>query len=158
MSDEDKQSITPSETSRIEHDEVFGTKRVAPFVDNGDGTLVRQTKIATEAKQDDIIVALENANQETVYPAGAGSNGSVTLTNANTAYAVPTTASTAKHILVLYNGSDTDLYWGFANSNANGILLPPDGRVSLNLGASEEVYAYCASASKVITYSLKEIK
>ena len=109
-------------------------------------------------------VKIENSDGDTVdsfgepiYPVGSGSNGSVTLTNANTAYAVPTTASTEKHILILYNGSDADMYWGFANSNANGILLPPDGKATMNMGASQQIYAYCASAGKVITYSYKEI-
>jgi hypothetical protein len=112
---------------------------------------------ATSAKQDTAKAILDKLELNTNYPVGSGSNGSVTLTSANTAYAVPATASTKRHILVLYNGSDTDQYWGYQNTNANGILIPPDGRVSLNLGASQQVYAYCATAGKIIKYSFKEI-
>lgn len=107
---------------------------------------------STESKQDSIIQAIDRA-----YPAGTGSNDSVTLTSANTAYAVPASAPSSKYVLILYNGSDTDIYYGFQNSNANGILLPPDGKVAVNLGASQAMYAYCASAGKVITYSYKEV-
>lgn len=105
---------------------------------------------ATEDKQDDIIA-------NTAYPTGTGDNGSVTLTNSATSYAVPATASTIDHVLILYNGSDTDMYWGFENSNANGILLPAGGIATLDLGASQQVYVYCASALKIITYSFKNI-
>jgi len=119
---------------------------------------IQSETLATEAKQDDTITAIGNiASPEAIYPVGSGSNGSVTLTDAATAYAVPATASTEKHVLVLYNGSDTDIYWGFANSNSNGLLLPPDGKASMNMGVSQQVYAYCASAGKAITYSYKEI-
>lgn len=34
-----------------EHDKTFSVKKVGLFVDNGDGTLVRQTKIATSDNQ-----------------------------------------------------------------------------------------------------------
>ncbi len=100
-----------------------------------------------------------NASGELVTattPDGIGSNGSVTLTNADTAYAVPATASTKDHILVLYNGSAYDMFWGYQNTNANGILLPANGRVTLDLGANQQVYLYCATAAQTITYTYKE--
>lgn len=90
-------------------------------------------------------------------PSGAGTNGSVTLTLADTAYLVPATAPTEGYILILYNGSDADMFAGYQNTNANGILLPSGGTMSLDLGASSGIYVYCASASKVITYSYKLI-
>ena len=92
------------------------------------------------------------------YPTGTGSNGSVTLTNADTAYPVPTTAPTGKYVLTLYNGSDTDMYWGFENSNTNGMLLETGEKVAIDLGASQSVYCYCGVAGKVITYSFKKIE
>lgn len=91
------------------------------------------------------------------FPIGTGSNGSVTLTSANTAYAIPATASTKNHILILYNGSDTDMFVGYENTNANGILLATGKTREFNLGISQQVYAYCASAGKVLTYSYKEL-
>lgn len=92
-----------------------------------------------------------------VYLSGAGTNGSVTLTNANTAYAVPASAPTSRYTIVLYNGSDTDMYWGFENSNSNGIKIAPEGKVPISLGANQQVYVYCGTAGKTITYTLKEV-
>ncbi len=128
---------------------------------------------ATEEKQDNILAELQqkleagesinvgnlpsNYPDDTNYPAGSGSNGSVTLTNADTAYAVPSSAPTEKYVLVLYNGSDTDIYWGYENSNSNGIILEAGEKVSLDLGANQQIYCYCGSAGKVITYSYKEV-
>lgn len=105
--------------------------------------------LATEAKQDDQI----NAQ----FPGGTGDNGSVTLTSANTAYAVPATAPTSNYVLVLYNGTAYDMYWGYENSNANGILLPAGGRATLDVGANDTVYCYCATASQAITFTYKTI-
>jgi len=51
----DKQGIEARE-----HDDVFSVKKVSPFVDNGDGTLVRQPKIATEETQLLVKAAVEN--------------------------------------------------------------------------------------------------
>lgn len=108
---------------------------------------------ATEEKQDNIITKLD----EISFPTGTGTNSTRTLTDADTSYSVPTTAPTKNYVLVLYNGSDTDMYWGYENSNANGILLPSGGRVNLDLGANQQIYCYCGSAGKVLTYSLKEL-
>jgi len=92
------------------------------------------------------------------YPAGTGSNGSVTLTNADTAYAVPPTAPTKKYILVVYNNSDTDIYWGYENSASNGVILESGEKVALDLGANQQVYCYCSSAGKTIVFSYKEVE
>jgi len=91
------------------------------------------------------------------YPAGTGSNSTVTLTLANTAYSVPATASTKNHILVLYNGSDTDMYWGYATLTTGGILLPSGATTSVDLGANQTMFVYCTSAGKVINYTYKEV-
>ena len=92
------------------------------------------------------------------FPFGTGSNGSITLTLINTAYSIPASAPTENYVIVLYNGSDTDMYVGYENSNSNGLLLPSGGRMSFDLGANQVVYAYCGSAGKILSYSLKKIK
>ena len=99
----------------------------------------------------------QSVNIDDQYPAGTGSNGSVTLTNANTAYAVPTTAPTGKYVLVLDNQSDTDIYWGFENSSSNGLLLEVGEQRGIPLGANQSVYCYSATAGTVINYSYKKI-
>lgn len=103
--------------------------------------------LATEAKQDEMI--------EGNYPAGTGANGTITLTNASTAYSVPATASDSNHVLTLYNGSDANMFWGFATLTTGGILLSAGGVLTVNLGANQGLFVYCASAGKVINYSLK---
>ena len=108
---------------------------------------------ATEEGLDDIIAEMTGVD----FPVGTGSNGSVTLTTATTAYAIPATASTKNHILILYNGSDTDIFVGFQNTNANGLLLPAGGNASFDLGANAQVFCYCASAGKVLKYTFKEM-
>ena len=97
-------------------------------------TLGHRIDPATETKQDEILAKQDdiiNAN----YPSGTGSNGSVTLTNANTAYSVPSTAPTGNYTIILYNSSDTDMYVGYEDSNSNGIELPSGGRMSFDLGS-----------------------
>lgn len=105
--------------------------------------------VSSEEKQDNII--------NSKYPSGVSSNGSVTLTLSSTSYQVPQTIPTSNYTIVLYNGSDTDMYVGYENSNINGIELPAGGRISFDIGANNSIYAYCGTAGKILTYSLKEI-
>ena len=128
-----------------------------PYVldpDTLDPVVMTQPVIKTDNLQATITFPSDLAKDDD-YPAGSGVNGSVTLTLANTAYAVPAVAAAGKHVMVLYNGSDTDMYVGFQNSNASGILLPVGGVMTIDLGASQQMYAYCGSAGKVLTYSYK---
>lgn len=97
----------------------------------------------------------EASNNMNNYPAGVGSNGIVTLTAANTAYAVPAAAPTNNYRITLQNNSDTDIYIGYQNTNANGIKLEPGDIASDNIGAGQQLYVYCASAGKAIAYTIK---
>ena len=99
-----------------------------------------------------IIGEIESGND---YPSGTGSNGAITLTNADTAYAVPTVAPASKYAIVLYNGSDTDMYIGFEDSNANGVILNSGEKIAFDLGDDEQIFAYCAEGGKILTYTLK---
>ena len=96
-------------------------------------------------------------NMATDYLDGTGDNGIIDLTSANTAYDVPATAPTNPYVMVLYNSTAYDIYWGFEDTNANGILLPPGGTVTLELGANQIVYCYSATAGADVTYTYKEI-
>lgn len=88
---------------------------------------------------------------------GASTNGTVTLTNANTAYSIPATGINADYTLIVYNGSDTDIYIGFATLTSGGILLPSGGVLNCDLGTSQVIYGYCASAGKIVNYSTKKV-
>lgn len=102
---------------------------------------------ATEEKQDAIITAVKN-------PSGTASNGTVTLTSASTAYAIPTSAPTTDYTMIVYNGSNSDMYLGFATLTTGGILLPAGGTLTVDIGASKTLFAYCTSAGKIANYSL----
>lgn len=88
---------------------------------------------------------------------GASTNGTVTLTSASTAYAIPATGIDANHTLMVYNGSDTDIFIGFATLTSGGILLPSGGVLNCDLGANQVIYGYCASAGKIVNYSTKKV-
>lgn len=102
-------------------------------------------------------VEVEARGYISIRPEGTGSNGTVTLTLANTAYAIPTVAPTTAYRVNLYNGDDTEIFIGYGNTNANGIPLYPGDKTEDDIGASQQLYAYCASAGKVLTYTLKEV-
>ena len=94
---------------------------------------------------------------ETIFPIGSGVNGIVTLTSSATAYAIPTTASTKNHNIILYNGSDTTIFIGYQNTNANGIPILAGKTMEFKLGINQQLYGYCASSGKIMTYSYKEL-
>lgn len=77
-------------------------------------------------------------------------SGTVTLTNANTAYKIPSSEQSGRRTLILYNGSDTDMIWGASTITTSGILLTTG--LSVAIDASANIYAACASAGKVLTY------
>ena len=89
-------------------------------------------------------------------PSGAGDNGAVTLTLANTAYAVPTVAPTSSYRMTVQNNSTAIIYIGYENSNANGLALQLLADAEIELGAGQQIYAYSATAGVALTYSLKE--
>jgi hypothetical protein len=82
-----------NEIAKLEHDNLFHVKKTGLFVDNEDGTLVRQTKIATEEKQDSIIAKMptltNNGSVPTIIPVfnlegfetTSGFTGSADVTN-----------------------------------------------------------------------------
>lgn len=79
----------------------------------------------------------------------------IILTNANTAYALPTSPQSGRRILIAYNNSGTTIYWGGSDVMvANGIPLL-DGK-HIVIAASTGMYAVCGSAGK--TLRIAEVK
>ena len=73
----------------------------------------------------------------------------VTLTTADTAYKLPATEQADRRSIILYNGSDTDIYYGGSNvTTSNGILLASGAEVSLDI--SSGLYAVCSEDNKTI--------
>jgi hypothetical protein len=84
---------------------------------------------------------------------GAKNDTSLTLTLANTAYS--NTAPAAPHVLIVHNASDTDVYWRFTTGATLGTLLESGKSLAIDMGASEVLYFYCASAGKIVNYSTR---
>jgi len=95
--------------------------------------------------------------QISLYPVGTGSNGSVTLTSADTAYSIPATPPTASYVMNGVNNSGYDIYIGYANSNSNGTLIKDGQPFEAALGASQSLYTYTAQAGISVSYTTKEI-
>jgi hypothetical protein len=91
------------------------------------------------------------------YLAGVGTVGSITMTTASTAYAVPLTAIDAKHTLMVYNVSATDAYMGFSTLTSGGVQLPAGGVMTLDLGANQGIFAYCSNAGAILNYTTKKV-
>jgi hypothetical protein len=78
-------------------------------------------------------------------------SGSLTLTSATTAYLIPVSEQVGRRQLILYNGSDTNMFIGSsAVTVATGILLATGATMAIDAGAN--LYAICASAGKVLNY------
>jgi hypothetical protein len=88
---------------------------------------------------------------------GNGIDTTFTLINANTAYAIPENPPTKDYILVIYNDSDTDIYFRFTEGTTAGIKIAPGNSLSVDLGPNQQVYVYCGAPGKTINLSYKII-
>lgn len=78
-------------------------------------------------------------------------SGTLTLTLATTAYLIPASEQAGRRQLILYNGSDTDMFIGASTVTVdNGILLAAGGTMTIDAGPG--LYAVCAGAGKVLRY------
>lgn len=76
-------------------------------------------------------------------------SSTVTLTNADTAYKLPSSEMSGRRQLVIYNASDADIYIGDSTvTTSTGILIPAGG--TLCIDASANLYAVCGSSGKTI--------
>jgi len=83
---------------------------------------------------------------------GAGIDTTFTLTLANTA-----SPPTDFYTLIIYNASDTDIYFRFTSGTTAGIKIASATNLSIDLGANQQVYVYCGVAGKTINLSYKII-
>lgn len=92
-----------------------------------------------------------------IEPLGSSqTTGSVTLTDANTWYQVPSSNLTSRVFLVLQNRSGYDMYWTFDNAvsaSTGGLLFPDGATLQLDAGADVNVYVRCGTAAQVCWYS-----
>lgn len=132
----------------LETDKALASKQLP---NNHDVNVSNQiTGFATEDKQDEIIDAINNQGAFDTLETTA-----TTLTTADTAYLLPTTPQVGRRAIILYNVSDTDIFYGDNSvTTTNGILLASGAEVSLDI--SSGLYAVCGTDGKIInTLELK---
>jgi len=117
--------------------------------------------VSNDANQD-IVQLRVNPNSkrllvDTPVMGGSGTDETFTITQANTAYAVPVTPPAQNYTLIIYNASDTDVYFRFTSGNTGGIKIAAGNSLAVDLGTSQQVYVYCGSANKTINLSYKII-
>jgi hypothetical protein len=88
---------------------------------------------------------------------GDGTDTTFTLINANTAYAIPENPPTKDYTLVIYNDSDTAIYFRFTEGTTAGIKIAPGTSFVIDLGPNQQVYVYCGTARITINLSYKVI-
>ena len=92
-----------------------------------------------------------------VEPLGnSQTTSSVTLTDADTWYQVPSSNQASRVFLLLQNRSGYDMYWTFDNSvnaSTGGLLFPTGATLQLDAGAAVNVYARCGTAAQVVWYA-----
>ena len=118
---------------------------------NEAGTAIEYFSPATEEKQDSIITAIRPLS-------GAGANGTVALTSANTWYAVPSTVPTSDYVLVatIENGLGT-VRFGFSNSGTPSTTNgnPAPGELTVKLAANQSIYYASSTAGDDINWTTK---
>jgi|10_taG_2_1085330.scaffolds.fasta_scaffold68200_2 hypothetical protein len=115
------------------------------------------TQVKDEFNNEDIQSVVDDA----FALSGASTDGSVTLTGADTWVPVPSTAPTSSYVLVVTKESETGtIRWSFDNggvpSATNGNKLVEDGREFV-LAGSQVVYFGSTDATDVVNWSAKVI-
>lgn len=89
-------------------------------------------------------------------PTGALSDGTVTLTLANTAYAVPDSAvPTAAYLLIVSANvaNTTEMRWRVTSGTTGGNPIAPGASMTIRLPASQPLYLYSTAAGQIANYS-----
>jgi hypothetical protein len=107
----------------------------------------------------DIIIdpATESTARRRLGLSGIGTDTQFTITNANTAYAIPPTPPNDYYTLLLYNSSDSDVFVRFTSGTVNGIKITPGSVFSIDLGPNQQIYVYSTLANTTINLSYKII-
>ncbi|MBW6469623.1 MAG: carboxypeptidase-like regulatory domain-containing protein [Methanosarcinaceae archaeon] len=108
---------------------------------DGKITACDTTGKATSAKQDTLIT---NTNALATMVTTA-----VTLTTLNIAYLIPTIEQVGRRTIIIYNVSDTDVFYGASNvTTTTGILIPAGGKDAIDCESG--LYAVCGTSGKII--------
>jgi hypothetical protein len=88
---------------------------------------------------------------------GTGVDTTFTIAEANTSYAVPVNPPDRFYTLIIYNDSDTAIYFRFTSGTTAGIKIAPGHPFAIDLGPNQQVYVYCGAPGKTINLSYKII-
>jgi len=104
---------------------------------------------------------IDELKDDALVLSGAGTDGSVTLTGANTWVQVPDVVPTSSYNLVVTKESETGtIRWSYDNggtpSSTNGNKMLEDGR-EFNLAGGEAVYFGSDDATDIVNYTTKII-
>ena len=117
--------------------------------------------VTNDANQDIVQLRVDPHSKkllvETPVMGGDGTDETFTITNANTAYAVPITPPNRNYTLIIYNSSDSDIYLRFTSGTSAGIKLASGSIVSLDLGSNQQIYIYSPLANQTVNLSYKII-
>lgn len=91
-------------------------------------------------------------------PTGTDYDNSVTMTSANTAYALPASAPTSPYVLIIYNTSTTGtIYIRKTTGTTLGVTpIAPGGSMEIEVGANKTLFAYSSTAGVVVNCSYTE--
>ena len=93
----------------------------------------------------------ENLNAKKVSIASLNTwvTTAVTLTTLNTAYKLPPSEQAGRKTLVVYNISDTSIYFGDSSvTTTTGILLSSGSTLAID--AEKDIYAVCGTSGKIV--------
>jgi hypothetical protein len=117
--------------------------------------------VTNDTKQDIVQLRVDPYSKkllvETPVMDGNGTDETFTITNANTAYAVPTTPPSQNYALIIYNASNSDIYFRFTPGTTAGIKLTSGSIFSVDLGGNQQIYIYSPLAGQIINLSYKII-
>jgi len=117
--------------------------------------------VTNDANQDIVQLRVDPHSKkllvETPVMDGNGTDETFTITNANIAYAVPTTPPSQNYTLIIYNPSNSDIYLRFTPGTTAGIKLASGNIFSFDLGANQQIYIYSSSSGQTINLSYKII-
>ena len=117
--------------------------------------------VTNDANQDIVQLRVDPHSKkllvETPVMDGNGTDEIFTITDTNTAYAVPVTPPSQNYTLVIYNSSNSDIYLRFTPGTTAGIKLASGCVISFDLGGNQQIYIYSPLAGQTINVSYKII-
>ena len=141
----------------------MSTERVTITNEGG----AKKVTVTTAGSREGLDVIQRDADGNIINPraglSGSSTNGSVTLTLADTWYQVPDTVPTKDYVLLIsaHESFAGTMRMAFDNSSApsatNGIIVGADVPIAVDLAGGQVIYIASDTAGDIVNYSTKEI-